>query len=240
MTPVLKQPAETKPIEVAATLPTGATIASADVVVSARGLVTGPALAAGAPSWSGATVSVPVSAGADGEVYLLTVTVTTDAADVIEAEAEIHVLDLTFAVPDAGAGTYIDPSDYVDRFGLAELVDLTDRTGADRADKGALFAALADAGAEIDGHLATRFTVPISPIPALIRAIAADLTRQRLHGLHVPDAVASATEHARSQLKALSAGRMTLPGAAVVNGGTSAPQISAGAKVFTDAALEGF
>lgn len=80
---------------------------------------------------------------------------------------------------------YVTQADLVLRFGQTELAQLTDRDGtAGAIVSSVLDSAIADAGAIIDAHLEPAgYTVPISPIPAVIVRIAADLARYFLYAL---------------------------------------------------------
>lgn len=112
--------------------------------------------------------------------------------------------------------TYATQSDLVDRFGDAELIQRTNRTGGNNIDTVVLGRALADADAEIDGYLAARYQLPIATPPALLVRLAADLARYHLHDDGVPDSVRQRYEDAVSQLKRLSSGDMQLVGVASV------------------------
>lgn len=242
---VIKQPGESRLYDLPMGLSDGRSIASVDAVtITAKGLVAEvTALSEAVNAFAGQVVQLRVFGGTDGEVYLITASVTDDQGDTVEADTELHVLDLTFAVPaDGQATTYIEPSDYVARYGLEETITLTDEDGVGKVDKPVLNAALADTAAEIDGHLAVRYETPIDPVPALVRTIAGDLTRERLHGVNVPEAVKGRAAAARRNLASLAAGKMTLPGvAAISTGTTSAPSYSQGDnRPFSDGALDDY
>ena len=127
---------------------------------------------------------------------------------------------------------YATLSDLVARFGEEELLQLTDRARVDAIDSTAVDAALADAGALIDGYLAQRYALPVSPVPALLTRVAADLARHALHGNAATDAVRAAHDEALKILRDLSAGRAALPGAAVAAPGAT-PGAAGGQVVFS-------
>jgi len=101
------------------------------------------------------------------------------------------------------------------------LTALCDDDGDGVADPGVVEAAIADADAEIDTNLATRYAVPISSPPAVLRAVAAWLSiaalfrrrRETPSPLHAEQA-----EHARRILSLLARGRMSLPGIPAAGG----------------------
>ncbi|SDH91923.1 DUF1320 domain-containing protein, partial [Roseospirillum parvum] len=68
--------------------------------------------------------------------------------------------------------TYATQADLEQRFGAQEIADLAYREEGD-----ALGPALADATALIDGYLRGRYALPLSPVPALVTALACDLAR---------------------------------------------------------------
>ena len=83
----------------------------------------------------------------------------------------------------------------------ATRADLVARFGEDEVSQresmlppGAIDQALADADAELDGYLARRYPLPLSPVPAIVTRLACDVARYRRLG----DA---ATEDARNRYK---------------------------------------
>lgn len=85
--------------------------------------------------------------------------------------------------------TYATQQDLVDRFGYDEIVQLTDRTGGNVIDGTVVALALADADAEIDAHLAARYSLPLASVPAIIVRIASDIARYRLWDDRAPEEV---------------------------------------------------
>lgn len=75
---------------------------------------------------------------------------------------------------------YCTQADIVARFGETELIQLTDRAGISTVDSTAVEAAIADAAAEIDGYIATRYTLPLIPVPKIITRIAVDVALYQL------------------------------------------------------------
>lgn len=77
--------------------------------------------------------------------------------------------------------SYASLADLVARFGEMEIIQLTDRIGAGQIDTDVLDQAIADADAVIDGYIATRVTLPLSPVPSILVGYGCDLTRERLY-----------------------------------------------------------
>ena len=75
---------------------------------------------------------------------------------------------------------YCTQADIVARFGETELIQLTDRAAAGAVDSTAVEAAIADAAAEIDGYIATRYTLPLESVPKIITRIAVDVALYQL------------------------------------------------------------
>lgn len=108
--------------------------------------------------------------------------------------------------------TYAAEIDLVERFSALELAQLTDRTHGVAIDQLVLGRALADAQAEIDSYLATRYTLPLATTPAVINRLACEIARYRLYDDGVPATVRQRYEDAVSLLKKLSSGDVRLPG----------------------------
>lgn len=109
---------------------------------------------------------------------------------------------------------YAALSDLVTRFGAEELEQLTDRSGRQDVDAATVAARIADADAMIDGYLAQRYALPVSPVPVLLKGIACDIVRYMLHGSAATEAVRTAYTDALKLLRDLSSGAAVLPGAA--------------------------
>jgi phage gp36-like protein len=70
---------------------------------------------------------------------------------------------------------YATQTDLEKKIEPARLVQLTDDNNDGVADTAPIAEAIAAAGSIIDSYLATRYTVPVSPVPDLVRTMAADL-----------------------------------------------------------------
>lgn len=108
---------------------------------------------------------------------------------------------------------YATQAQMIDRFGQAELIQLTDRaeppTGAIVV--AVLDAALLDADEEIDSYLRVVRTLPLpAPVPARLTRVAADVARYHLYDDHAPDDVRTRYEDAVRWLRDVAAGRASL------------------------------
>ncbi len=102
----------------------------------------------------------------------------------------------------------------------ATRTDLEDRYGADELTQresvlpaGAVDRALADADIEIDSYLATRYSVPMSPVPDNVTRIGAAIARYRILGDAVTELARKEYEDARAWLKDVATGRVQINGA---------------------------
>ena len=107
---------------------------------------------------------------------------------------------------------YATQAQMIDRFGEAELIQLTDRAGA----VGALVmtvldAALADADQEIDSYLRPVRALPLpAPIPQRLVRVAADVARYHLYDSAAPDDVRTRYDDAVRWLRDVATGRASL------------------------------
>ncbi len=112
---------------------------------------------------------------------------------------------------------YATLQDLIDRYGHDELVQLTDRgdTPAGGVDATVAERALDDARQMVDGCVAGRYQVPLSPVPALIRRITCDLARFYLHADEPTETVRDAYKEAVRLLDRIAGGAMQLQSAGV-------------------------
>ena len=131
---------------------------------------------------------------------------------------------------------YITKAQMVARFGEAEIEELI------AADADSFARAEAHASSVIDGYLASRYTLPLTSVPNLVQAWAADLTRYSLWDERSPEEVRRRQETALEQLKLLADGKISLPPGV----DSTLPQISAAPayysaeRVFTSDTLANF
>lgn len=231
------------PVSIASELD-GQTVTSCSVAITPLGLAAGTSLVAVAQTTpSGASVNL--SAGTDGEIYAVTVTISLDDGQDIERHTDVHVNDIDFAlVYSDGSSPYQSPADYLDRFDYEELLELAglDASGTVRLNKKRFIAALADTAAEMDAILTERFQVPISSPPSVLTATAAVLTREKLYSFadNMPEHIEKAASKARATLRSLASGDMALPGLVIRTASVETPTTSPGKPQFSDKQLGGF
>lgn len=71
--------------------------------------------------------------------------------------------------------SYCTQTDVETRIGPADLVALADHDGDEVADAEVIDQAIRDAAALIDSYLGVRFSVPVSPVPEVLKARAVNL-----------------------------------------------------------------
>lgn len=139
---------------------------------------------------------------------------------------------------------YATQSDMTDRFGAVELAQLTDRDNGLVIDATVLGRALADADAEIDAYLATRYQLPLASVPPVLARMAADVARYRLYDDRATDAVRTRYEDAVALLKRMASGDVQLPAAvpllATTGGSGNAVKTRSADKVFSASALANY
>ena len=105
---------------------------------------------------------------------------------------------------------YATQQDMVDHFGATRIAQLTDRVNGTTIDTAVLNKALAWADNLINSKVATRLTVPVTPVPGRLIDIACDLGLYALYDVGVPDDVRLRYQDAVRQLDAVRDGKETL------------------------------
>jgi phage gp36-like protein len=99
--------------------------------------------------------------------------------------------------------------------------------------------ALGDADNDIDLYLGARYDLPITPVPQTLVRVACDLARYQLYDDAAPEEVRDRYKAARRVLEHLAKGMLKL-GLDTEPAPENAPQVSGGARVFTERTLEDF
>jgi phage gp36-like protein len=210
MQAVAKQPSEQLKLPMA--FP-GTVVALIDIGATPRGLVAGAAPLGTIGSVFGGKVTATVDGGTDGERYLLTARAQLDDDQELETELEIVVIDGTWIMPDGGA-PYLTIEEFVQRFGLPEVVRMTDAEGTGRIDRELLVAKLIDAQAMVEAHLAGRYQLPLAQVPLIIKKAIADLARASLYPNGAPDGVSDEAKASTRMLERIQSGQFAVPSAA--------------------------
>lgn len=75
---------------------------------------------------------------------------------------------------------YITQADLVERFGTAQILELSDRDNTGQIDAGRVAQAITDTCARIDGYLGAQYALPLATLPAAIPSLACDICRYLL------------------------------------------------------------
>ena len=70
---------------------------------------------------------------------------------------------------------YCTQTDLEEQIANADLIDLSDDAGSGAVDTSVIARSIADADAEIDSYCGSRYTVPFSPVPVIIRKYSVDM-----------------------------------------------------------------
>jgi phage gp36-like protein len=121
--------------------------------------------------------------------------------------------------------TYATLAQMIQRYGSDMLISLTDRTEVPSGlvDAALVEKALEDAAAMIDGHLAAKYQLPLSVVPAFLPKIAQAIAIWDLHVFEADPKIAKDYENARKDLRDIGSGVLRIPGAAGVE-----PQVTGG------------
>ncbi len=138
--------------------------------------------------------------------------------------------------------TYAAQQDLYDRFGQAEIDQISDVDGTGAANVTAIDGALADADATINSYLQARYTLPLvvtdGSSSQLLTRLACDLARHQLYGDAVPAIVQTRHDAAIKMLQAISAGTASLGiSQAVEPPSSDVPKIAGNNRKFTDQTL---
>lgn len=208
---ILKQPSET--LRQSLTFNGVSTITELhSVEAEARGLVSGATALDVVPTLFAGALTLAISGGTDGERYLITAIADDAEGQRAESELEIVVIDAAWAMPDGGV-PYLSIAEFVDRFGLPEVVAMTDADGAGRIDRALLVSALTSAQAVADAHIAARYSVPLIDVPLIVKKIVGDLARAELYPRGAPDGVADQAKQSLRMLERIQSGAMPVPAA---------------------------
>lgn len=138
---------------------------------------------------------------------------------------------------------YATQQDLVHRFGMDELVELTNRAGGGTLDEVVVDKALKDADDAMNAYLASRYALPLAVVPGILTRFACDIARHFLYEDKPTEQVQRRYEDALAWLKDVASGKASIgvdaAGAAPASAGGA--QADAGERVFTrgTAAQEG-
>ena len=109
---------------------------------------------------------------------------------------------------------YCTQADLLEQISEDDLIQLTDDSDAGIVDVSMVTRAIADADAEIDSYCGTKYDVPFSPVPVMIRKVSVDITIYNLYARRrgAPEDRKERYDDAVSFLKDISKGIASLGG----------------------------
>lgn len=135
--------------------------------------------------------------------------------------------------------TYATQQNLVDRFGAAEVQQISDIGNTGSIDSARVTRMLTDATNTIDGYLSSRYSLPLATVPPMLEQLACDIARYRLMTRPTEEARAR-FEDAVSWLGKVAEGKYDLGGVSAQQPQTSggAIGVSTGGRVFDSNSLE--
>ncbi len=141
---------------------------------------------------------------------------------------------------------YSTLADILDAIDERALIQLTDDEDTGEVNAARVEKAIADADEEINGYVGSRYAVPLSPVPALLRKLSVDIAIYNLHGRldHTPEERSNRYKNAVKILDNIALGKVSL-GTHDPEGNppaTDAPEFSSDnpARNFTRDSMKGF
>lgn len=107
---------------------------------------------------------------------------------------------------------YASAVEFEEEIGTTETVELTnlDNPSAETVNTSRLEKALTTASGEINSYLATRYSIPISPVPEILKTYCIDIAWYRLAQNNAPEQYATRYNNAIARLKDIEKGQMLL------------------------------
>jgi phage gp36-like protein len=188
-----------------------APVVSSDLVeVLPEQRVPGAAILAVTSGLLAGNLTLSLSGGTDGERYAVRVLVTLSDGTSSSRDLNVAVVDPTWLMP-GGGPSYLSLFEFVSRFGLDEAITATQSSADGLIDRAFLIGALSDAQAEVEANLAGRYALPLSVVPALVKAAIADLAAVRMYRRGAPDFIAEQAKVQRRVLERIASGALPLP-----------------------------
>ena len=139
---------------------------------------------------------------------------------------------------------YSTQDDLLEQITEAELIELTDDAGDGEVDSEVVARAIADADATIDAYCQGRYGVPLSPVPAMIRAVSVDMAIYNLlsrKNEEVPKVRDDRNRNAVRFLERVAEGKIRLGASTPAQANTEhSVSIESGGRIFTRRKMSGY
>lgn len=124
-----------------------------------------------------------------------------------------------------------------------DVIRFTDDHDSGAVDTAVVDKAIADTGSLVDAYLASRYAVPLDPVPAVINGAACDIAIYKISSRRgiAAEEVRKKFEDAVKFLEKLAAGKAVLPGVdESTSGGTDMVRLTSDIRVFSRNSMRGF
>lgn len=139
---------------------------------------------------------------------------------------------------------YCDLDDIRDGMDEEEIIRYTDDYDTGLVNTSVTDKAIEGAGAMIDAHLATRLTVPVDPVPDILRELAVDIAIYKIcsRRSQAPEEIRVKYEDAIRFLEKVASGKTTIPGASAAPASRSNDRVSMSGsdRIFSRDKMKGF
>lgn len=124
-----------------------------------------------------------------------------------------------------------------------DVIRFTDDDDSGAVSTAVVDKAIADTGSLVDAYLASRYTVPLDPVPDVINGVACDIAVYKISSRRgiASEEVRKKFEDAVKFLEKLASGKAVLPGAdESTSGGTDMVRMTSDVRVFSRNSMMGF
>jgi phage gp36-like protein len=137
---------------------------------------------------------------------------------------------------------YCTQTDIADILTLETLIRLTDDEGAGIVDAARVAKAIEDADAEIDGYCGEKYSLPLSPVPVIIRKASVDIAIYNLYSRRqgAPEDRKQRYDNTIKLLREIAKGTVTLGAGSPAAETSDAPEFSSQERIFTRDKMKGF
>ena len=139
---------------------------------------------------------------------------------------------------------YCTLEDILDSMDENDVILHTDDADTGAVNTDATDKAIAGADALIDAHIASKYSIPLSPVPDIINSLAVDIAIYKISSRRgaVPEEIRTKYSDAVKFLEKVATGKVVLPGAASApaTASTGAVKISSDTRIFTRNTMGGF
>jgi phage gp36-like protein len=137
---------------------------------------------------------------------------------------------------------YATKQDLLDRFGQAQIIEISDKAGAGSIDDTVVTRALGDAEATIDSYLGGRYMLPLTSVPDRLKIAACDIARYQMYERDATEEVTTRYKDQIRWLELVAQGKVSLglDAADQVTATPFVPELSGPDRVFSDTTLSDF